>query len=130
VLKGDDVELPELKEGDAALYTGEGGVIIVREAGGIEVSAKGDGDVLVTTEEGASLAVKKSGDIEIKGAGSGKIYLANNQIDNCALITGLIDKIKSLATAGSPAAQTINPASQQILEAYKLEVKKLFAEAG
>lgn len=101
VLKADDVKLPELEEGDAALYTGGGSVVIARESGRIEIKAKGNC----------------------------KIYLGNEQVDNCALITGLIDKIKELVTAGSPASQTINTASQQILEAYKLEVKKLFAGA-
>jgi len=46
------------------------------------------------------------------------------------IILDTSDKIKCLVTAGSPASQTVNPASQQILEAYKNDVKKLFAEAG
>ena len=111
------MELPELEEGDAALYTAEGGVIIARNGGGIDVTAKGEGDITIKTDKGTAL---------IKA--DGKIYLGNDQIDNCALITGLIDEIKGLVTAGSPASQTINPASQQKLEVYKNQVKKLYAE--
>ena len=52
VLKADDVSAPELEEGDATLYTGEGAAIIVREAGGVEVFAKGSGAVKIIAEDG------------------------------------------------------------------------------
>ncbi|GMO64723.1 MAG: hypothetical protein Ta2A_12480 [Treponemataceae bacterium] len=100
VLKADDVTLPKLEEGDTALYTANGGMVILREAGDIEISAKA----------------------------SGKIFLGNAQKDICALFVGLIDEIKAIVTAGSPASQTINPATQTKLEAYKQQIKLLFAE--
>ncbi|MDR0387278.1 MAG: hypothetical protein LBH57_04505 [Treponema sp.] len=118
VQPGEGVTPPELEDGDAALYTGEGGAIITREAGGIEITAQGDGAVSIKTDKGTVL-VKKDG----------KIYLGNDSIDNCALITGLIDEIKNIVTAGSPASQTVNPATQANLEAYKNKVKQLYAEA-
>ena len=115
VLKAEDVPLPELEEGDAALYTEGGGLVIVREAGDVEVSAKG-----------AVSAKTEKGNVLIKA--DGKIYLGNERIDACAVITGLIDEIKGIGTFGAPASHTVNPASQQKLEAYKNKVKELFAE--
>ena len=52
VLKADDVTAPTLEEGDTAIYTGNGGFIVLREAGGIEVNARGEGKVSVVTEGG------------------------------------------------------------------------------
>jgi phage gp45-like len=116
VLKADGVAAPELEPGDAALYTENGGRVIVRESGDAEITAKGA--VLVKTEKG-TITVKKDG----------KIYLGNEQADICVLFAGLIDEIKGIVTSGSPASQTVNPATQQKLEAYKNKVKELFAEA-
>jgi phage gp45-like len=118
VLKADDVTLPELEEGDAALYTGEGGCVIVRESGDVEMTAKGEGAVSVKTEKGTVL---------IKA--DGMIYMDSGKTDACALLAGLIDEIKGIVTSGSPGSQTINLATQQKLEAYKNKVKELFAEA-
>jgi phage gp45-like len=118
VLKADGVAAPELDAGDAALYTGEGGCVIVREAGGVEVLAGGSGPVSVKTEKG-TFVIKNDG----------KMYLGNEQADICALVAGLIDEIKGIVTSGSPASQTVNPATRQKLEAYKNKVKELFAEA-
>jgi phage gp45-like len=58
VLGGDDVTPPELKEGDAALYTGGGGSIAVRESGQVEITNT-DGDLWIVC--------KKGGEVEIKG---------------------------------------------------------------
>ena len=110
VLKADDVSAPELEEGDAALYTGEGAVIIVREAGGVEVFAKGTGAVKIIAEDGT-------------------LYFANGKNNICKVLVDLIDEIKGLITTGSPASQVINEASKQKLELYKNKVKELFAEA-
>jgi phage gp45-like len=118
VMKAGDVAAPELEAGDAALYTGNGGYVIVRESGDAEVCAKGDGKVLVKTEKGV-FAVKNDG----------KIYLGNGQADFYALFAGLIDEIKGIVTSGSSASQTVNPVTQQKLELYKNRVKELFAEA-
>jgi len=110
VLKADDISTPELQEGDVALYTGEGGCVIVREAGDIEVLAKGNGNVKVTAKDGT-------------------LFFANNKTNSCKILLGLIDEIKGLITTGAPTTHTINTASQQKLEAYKNEVKKLYSEA-
>jgi phage gp45-like len=110
VLKADGVAAPELEAGDAALYTGEGGYVIVREAGDVEVCAKGGGKVKVTAEDGT-------------------LYFANGKTNSCKILLDLIDEIKGIVTSGSPASQTVNPATQQKLEAYKNKVKELFAEA-
>jgi phage gp45-like len=58
VQPGDEVTPPELEDGDAALYTGGGGWIILREAGDVEISNK-DGALWI--------ACKKDGTVEIKG---------------------------------------------------------------
>ena len=110
ILKADDVTLPELEEGDAALYTGVGSAVIAREAGGIEVFAKGGGAVKVIAEDGT-------------------FYFANGKNNICKILTDLIDEIKGLVTTGSQSTQTLNAASRQKLEVYKNKVKELFAEA-
>jgi phage gp45-like len=53
MLNADSAALPELVEGDAALYTGKGGCVIVREAGDVEVTAKGA--ISAKTEKGTVL---------------------------------------------------------------------------
>jgi phage gp45-like len=58
VQPGNGVTPPELAEGDAALYTGEGSWIILREAGDVEMSNK-DGALW--------MVCKKDGTVEIKG---------------------------------------------------------------
>jgi phage gp45-like len=109
-VQGGDVTPPELEEGDAALYTGEGAQVIVREAGDVEVFAKGGGNIKVVSEDGT-------------------LFFANGKTNSCKILLDLIDEIKGLITTGSPASQTINSASQQKLDAYKNKVKELYAEA-
>jgi phage gp45-like len=58
VQPGDDISPPELEEGDAALYTGSGGSITVRESGDVEITNT-DGDLWIVC--------KKGGEVEIKG---------------------------------------------------------------
>jgi hypothetical protein len=111
VQSGDDVIPPELEEGDSALYTGAGGWIVLREAGGIEINANA------------------SGNITIIGKG-GKFYFGNNSNNICELLIGLIDEIKAIITSGSPASHTINPGTQQKLETYKNTIKELFLESA
>jgi phage gp45-like len=129
VLAGPETPPPELREGDAALYTGGGGYVIVREAGDVEVCAK-DG--------GGKIIVRETGDIEAYAKGGGKIkavaedgvlYFGNGTTSACQILLGLVDEIKGLVTTGSPASQTINAASQQKLESYKNKIKELYAEA-
>jgi phage gp45-like len=110
VMKADDIPRPELKEGDSALYTGDGGCVIVRDAGDVEVLAMGSGKVKVIAKDGT-------------------LFFANDKTNSCKILLELIDEIKGLITTGSPATQTINAASQQKLEAYKNKVKDLYAEA-
>lgn len=110
VLKDKDISAPELQEGDAALYTGDGGCVIVRDAGDVEVLAMGSGKVKVTAKDGT-------------------LFFANDKTNSCKILLDLIDEIKGLITTGSPATQTINAASQQKLEAYKNKVKELYSEA-
>jgi phage gp45-like len=110
VLKADDVTAPELEEGDAALYTANGGVIIARDSGDVEITGKSGCKIIISCEDG-------------------KVFIGNKQIDMCNLLVKLIDEIKGLITTGSPASQVINEASKQKLELYKNEIKKLYAEA-
>jgi hypothetical protein len=55
---------PELQEGDAALYTGSGWIII-RDAGGVEVEAQ-SGDVAVTTKAG-KIICGEDGAVKLRG---------------------------------------------------------------
>ncbi|MDR0451275.1 MAG: hypothetical protein LBH26_08420 [Treponema sp.] len=111
VLPGEGVTPPELEEGDVALYTGKGGCVVLREAGGIEINAKASGNITLVCEDG-------------------KFYFGNGSKNICELLIGLIDEIKAIITTGSPASHTILPATQQKLEAYKNQVKNLFMESA
>jgi len=111
VQPGDGITPPELEEGDAALYTGEGSWIILREAGGIELNAKTDGNITIISEDG-------------------KFYFGNNVTNLCKLMIGLIDEIKAIVTSGGPPSHTINPAAQQKLESYKIQFKNLLKESA
>jgi phage gp45-like len=64
VQAGDGVTPPELEEGDAALYTGRGGSIIVREKGDVEITNAG-GDLWIVCKEGGEVTVK--GTIKVTG---------------------------------------------------------------
>jgi phage gp45-like len=108
--KADDVSAPELQDGDAALYTGDGAQIIVREAGGVEVYAKGSEKIKIVAEDGT-------------------LYFANGKNNSCKILLDLIDEIKALVTTGAPPTHTINEASKQKLDAYKNKIKELYAEA-
>jgi phage gp45-like len=110
VLKADDISAPELQEGDAALYTGEGCCVIVRDTGDVEVLAAGNGKIKVIAKDGT-------------------LFFANNKTNSCKILLDLIDEIKGLITTGAPTAHTINTASQQKLDAYKNKVKELYSEA-
>jgi len=111
VQPGEGVTPPELEEGDAALYTGEGSRIVLREAGGVEINAKASGNITVVGEHG-------------------KFYFGNSMTNICALMIGLIDEIKAIVTSGTPPSHKINPTTQQKLEAYKNEFKKLLKESA
>jgi phage gp45-like len=50
VMRSDDVALPELGEGDAALYTASGAYLICRESGGLELFGKNAGGVVKAGE--------------------------------------------------------------------------------
>jgi phage gp45-like len=127
---GDNITPPELEEGDVAIYTGNGGYTVYREAGDVEVYAKEEGKATINTE---------GGDVEINVSGGGKVkiickdgkfYFGNNGKNICELFIGLIDEIKAIITSGGPPSHTINPATQQKLEAYKNQVKTLFMESA
>jgi phage gp45-like len=50
VLKADDIPDPELQEGDTALYTGDGGWVIARNNGTLELFGTDAGGVIKATE--------------------------------------------------------------------------------
>jgi phage gp45-like len=56
VQPGDDIRLPELEEGDAALYTASGGWVVCRDGGTVELSGIGYGGVVKAEELKAQLA--------------------------------------------------------------------------
>ena len=100
LLPGDGVKPPELDDGDVAIYTGEGGSVVLRDAGGIEIAA----------------------------GGNGKILVANDAANLCKVFLGLIDDIKGAVTNGSPTAQTVSGPTKAKLDARKKEVESLLAE--
>lgn len=56
----------------------------------------------------------------------GKMALGNSTKDILTLTIGLIDLIKGIVTTGTAATQTVNPATQAALEAYKAQYQALF----
>jgi phage gp45-like len=130
VQPGDDVTPPELEDGDVAVYTGEGGYTVFREAGDVEVYARGEGKVLINTE-GGDIAINVTGSGKVKIISEdGKFYLGNSGKNISELFIGLIDEIKGIVTSGGPPSHTINPATQQKFEAYKNQVRTLFMESA
>ena len=111
IIKTGDIITPELKDGDTALYTGEGGWIVLREAGGVEISAKAIGNIIINCEDG-------------------KVYFGNNITNLCDLMIGLIDEIKAIVTSGAPPSHTVNSATQQKLDLYKNKFKNLLKESA
>lgn len=61
----------------------------------------------------------------VKFLDNDKIALYNSLISMLEILEGLIDEVKAITTTGSSTAQSVSPASQALLEAYKLEVNKL-----
>jgi hypothetical protein len=78
-------------------------------------------------EEDAALYAVGKGNVKLL-CKDGLFYIGNAKKDICALLLELVDQIKGIATAGSPAAHTVSPAAQQQLESFKEQIKKLFAE--
>jgi phage gp45-like len=129
ILKSDEVTPPELGEGDAAVYTGGGGRVVLRDGGDIEITAKAEGKITVDTENGNC-------EINVMGAGNaiiscadGKVFLGNSQKNMCAAIIGLIDEIKALVMSGAPPTHTVNPATQSKLETYKQQFQAFLLES-
>lgn len=81
--------------------------------------AKGETAIGSTSADGATLMARAT------FYADGKIALSNATKDLLTLLNGLIDVIKGLTTAGTAAAQAIDPVSQALLEAYKLQLAAL-----
>jgi phage gp45-like len=111
VRAGNEIDLPELEEGDAALYTANGGVVILREAGDIEITAKAGGNII------------------LKGD-AGNFYIGNSISNMCTVLIGLIDEIKDAVTSGAPPSHTMSQTTKQKLEAYKDKIKELHMESA
>ena len=93
----DDVTPPELKEGDAALYTASGGWVICRENGSVELFGKDEGGVV------------KAGELE-------------NQLNKLsARVDGIIDALKNSQTAVQDGGATYKG---QIVLALELLIDK------
>ena len=67
VQPGDGVTPPELEEGDAALYTGEGSKIVLREAGDVEILGASQKDITIETGE-TKMILHGTGSIELTGS--------------------------------------------------------------
>jgi phage gp45-like len=101
VQPGDDITPPELEEGDTALYTGGGGWIVLREAGGVEINSKASGNITLIGE---------NGNIELFGTDAGGVVKAKElktQLDKLtARVDGIMDALKNSATAAQDGGAT------------------------
>ena len=76
VLKDDPVFRPALEDGDAAIYTGEGSYIVLREKGDLEIYTRQKGDIKVNCTGNSIIAV--DGDCECKVKGNSTINCDGN----------------------------------------------------
>jgi phage gp45-like len=67
VLKDEPVFRPELKDGDAAIYTGEGSYIILREEGDLEIYTRKQGNIIITCTGNCIATIDGNCETEIKG---------------------------------------------------------------
>jgi len=81
--------------------------------------AKGETAIGSTNADGTSLMASA------RFYADGKIALSNATKDLLTLINGLIDLVKGIVTVGSATTQTVNPATQAALEAYKAQFAAL-----
>ena len=107
---------------NSAAFISDGGrpsVIATRD--GITPAASPGEIEVYSTDSPAT--VKKA---RIKAKANGKIFMWNSSTDMQALLLALVDQIKALTTAGSPAAQAIDPTAQANLETFKTQIRNLF----
>ena len=67
VLKDDPVFRPALEDGDAAIYTGEGSYVVLREKGSLEIYTRRKGDINVNCTGNSIIAVDGDCLCTIKG---------------------------------------------------------------
>ena len=67
VLKDTPVFCPALEDGDAAVYTGEGSYIVLREKGGLEIYTRKEGDIKVNCTGNSIVAVDGNCECNVKG---------------------------------------------------------------
>jgi phage gp45-like len=67
VLKDKPVFRPELKDGDAAIYTGEGSYIVLREEGPLEIYTRKKGDIKVYCTGNSIINVDGNCECNVKG---------------------------------------------------------------
>jgi len=67
VLKDEPVFRPALEDGDAAIYTGEGSYIILREKGDLEIFTRKKGDIKIDCDGNCIAVIKGNCDCEVKG---------------------------------------------------------------
>jgi phage gp45-like len=67
VLKDAPVFRPKLEDGDAAVYTGEGSYIVLREKGDLEIYTRKEGSIKVNCTGDCIVAVDKNCECKIKG---------------------------------------------------------------
>jgi len=79
-----------------------------------------EGDVAIYTDD--------NGNIKITAGKNGKVFIGNDNKNICTLLTGLIDEIENITTAGSSTSHTIDTGTKTKLELYKNQVKQLFME--
>jgi len=67
VLKDAPAFRPALEDGDAAIYTGEGSYVVLREKGGLEIYTRQKGDIKVICEGNCECDVKGDSTINCDG---------------------------------------------------------------
>lgn len=105
--------------------------IVVDADGNIQIENEGDtsittsGDTTIETSGDTSITtsgnteITADGNIDVKATGSGKLTVGNSVDTVGGLFGALVDEVSGLATVGSPAAHTVNPANIAKLNALK-----------
>lgn len=68
---------------------------------------------------------RQAGKVRIQADTTGKVVISNGIENLEQIISDLIDQIKGLQTAGSPANHVVNPTSQVSLDALKIRAQSL-----
>lgn len=130
IITGENISLDITQEGDISVSNSKctikidkDGNITVENEGDTSITTSGNteistsGDTSITTS--GNTEISSDGNIDVTATGSGKLTIGNSVDTIGGLFGALVDEVSGLATVGSPAAHTVNPANIAKLNTLK-----------